>query len=188
MPASTALEALIAELLGDVGVLHDQVKALRLMLPSAAADACRRLEDQTSRMLAAADEMRAAIDESRRQAEAKLGAAAAKTTEAAKRDIGRAAAVAAVLAARMAIGAEVGAMVSSITKAGTALAAEAYQARVMLVRPTPLWETWTYVIGIFVGGVLVGAIGIALAVRTNSLPDLGPDKACVQPAQQSGRH
>ncbi|MBP1152562.1 hypothetical protein [Methylocaldum sp. RMAD-M] len=36
--ASTAQEALIAELLGDVGKLHDEVKALRESLPAIVAD------------------------------------------------------------------------------------------------------------------------------------------------------
>jgi hypothetical protein len=40
--ASTAQEALIAELLGDVGKLHDEVKALRESLPAVVADLTER--------------------------------------------------------------------------------------------------------------------------------------------------
>jgi hypothetical protein len=40
--ASTAQEALIAELLGDVGKLHDEVKALRESLPAVVAELTER--------------------------------------------------------------------------------------------------------------------------------------------------
>ncbi|MGX2042302.1 hypothetical protein ACWJKU_19550 (plasmid) [Methylocaldum sp. MU1018] len=40
--ASTAQEALIAELLGDVGKLHDEVKALRESLPAVVAELSER--------------------------------------------------------------------------------------------------------------------------------------------------
>lgn len=49
--AGTAQEALIAELLGDVGLLHDQVKALRDILP----DAVDSLDEQTSTAITAID-------------------------------------------------------------------------------------------------------------------------------------
>jgi len=58
MAESTALEALTAELLGDVGVLHDQVKALRNVLPDVTAEVNSKLEMQTGTMLAAADKLR----------------------------------------------------------------------------------------------------------------------------------
>lgn len=59
--AGTAQEALIAELLGDVGLLHDQVKALRDILP----DAVDSLDEQTSTAIAAIDNQ---IDQLRKDA------------------------------------------------------------------------------------------------------------------------
>lgn len=57
MAESTALEALTAELLGDVGVLHDQVKALREVLPAAADDFTSRVELQTGHLLRASQQL-----------------------------------------------------------------------------------------------------------------------------------
>lgn len=59
--AGTAQEALIAELLGDVGLLHDQIKALRDILP----DAVDSLDEQTSTAIAAIDNQ---IDQLRKDA------------------------------------------------------------------------------------------------------------------------
>ena len=77
---STALEALTAELLGDVGKLHDEVKALREALPNLIAD----LEQRTAAVQTAI----AGIDDEAVQAAvtASLEAAAEKIVTAAVRD------------------------------------------------------------------------------------------------------
>ncbi|MGX2042263.1 hypothetical protein ACWJKU_19820 (plasmid) [Methylocaldum sp. MU1018] len=73
MAQSTALEALTAELLGDVGLLHDEIKALRQNMPSvldgyvkqAIAEiqqATREIELQTGANIAKVNEIESRID------------------------------------------------------------------------------------------------------------------------------
>lgn len=58
MGESTALEALTAELLGDVGKLHDEIKALPSLLEKTSA----QLEEQTGAMLVSARHLTRQID------------------------------------------------------------------------------------------------------------------------------
>ena len=83
--ASTAQEALLAELLGDVGRLHDEVKAL----PAAMSAAEQRLTATVAALTGASDQYRMAItafnDEAKQELteylERKAGQIAAKTIE-----------------------------------------------------------------------------------------------------------
>ena len=58
----TAQEALIAELLGDVGILTDNIKSLREALPFLVEDVSTRLRGESSRFIEAADRLTAVLD------------------------------------------------------------------------------------------------------------------------------
>lgn len=58
MASSTALEALTAELLGDVGVLHDEVKALSRTLPQLTDEAVAKLSELIGQLVLAAETLR----------------------------------------------------------------------------------------------------------------------------------
>ena len=128
MGESTALEALTAELLGDVGVLHDEVKALREALPGTAADVTAKLEVQTGHMLAAAENLRGVLVDMSRQVDAYATEATNKAAEAAKIDIRQAAAQAAGASVKTEVGKEVREVVGFITEAAANLVAQTDQA------------------------------------------------------------
>ena len=70
MAASTALEALTAELLGDVGKLHDDVKQLANALPSAADTILQAGQESAGAVKAAVD--KAMVDLAKGVAEAEV--------------------------------------------------------------------------------------------------------------------
>lgn len=74
MGQSTTLEALTAELLGDVGLLHDEVKQLKETLPGAAEEIRRAGAESTDAMSAAVE--KAVLDLTRGAARAELVKAA----------------------------------------------------------------------------------------------------------------
>lgn len=128
MGESTALEALTAELLGDVGVLHDEVKALREALPGTAADVTAKLEVQTGHMLAAAENLRGVLVDMSRQVDAYADESTKAAAEAAKIDIRQAAAIAAGQAIKAEIGKEILEVVGFINEAAGNLVAQTDQA------------------------------------------------------------
>lgn len=122
MAESTALEALTAELLGDVGVLHDQVKALRDVLPNVVQELSSRLELQTGNMLGAAEKLNDVLRATARQIDTNTQAALSKALDAAKADISSTATLVAGAAVREAVGDEVRQAVGRINDAATQLA------------------------------------------------------------------
>ena len=87
MAASTALEALTAELLGDVGVLHDQVKALREVLPGVAQDVSDKLTVVTATLLAAAQAQRSSLEAVAQRIEDGAQQTAAITAETTRKEL-----------------------------------------------------------------------------------------------------
>jgi hypothetical protein len=160
--ASTAQEALIAELLGDVGLLHDDVKALRELLPTitkAAADDAQLIVDkvggalqvQAGHYLAAAEKL-AAVQKGIAEAIDQAAAQAVQSASAAAQlDIRQAAAAAASQAVGKAVGDEVQAVIGQINQAGR------------LIR-------WSFakVVAVIVGAAALG--GLVAVVGVHYLP------------------
>lgn len=125
MAERTALEALMAELLGDVGQLHDGVKLVAELLPNTVA----HLNHQVRALGDAADRVAARAEE-RRQAAAEAAAAAARrevqaAIAAAQAELYTAAAA----AARAEIGHETRAQADRLKQAVVAWAGEMERAR-----------------------------------------------------------
>ncbi len=129
MGESTALEALMAELLGDVGQLHDGVKLVAELMPNTVA----RLNHQVRVLGDAADRVVERAEE-RRQGAAEAAALAARrevqaAMVAAKAELHAAAAA----AARAEIGREIRAQADGLNRAAAAWAGEMERARVSIV-------------------------------------------------------
>lgn len=88
--ASTAMEALTAELLGDVGKLHDEVKAVGAALPGA-ADAIRQAGRDAAAMIEAAGKQVRADLENAVKAERQAASDISRATSQAYQDIVQAA-------------------------------------------------------------------------------------------------
>lgn len=96
MAESTALEALTAELLGDVGKLHDDVKQLAKALPDAAGAIRQAGEDSAGTIQAAVDKAVGDLSKSLAQTEvAKLQASFMSVAESVLHDIRKEASTAA---------------------------------------------------------------------------------------------
>ena len=127
--ANTAHEALIAELLGDVGVLHDEVKALRDLLPQVADDVAGKMEVQTGNLLASADRLQVFIEELLKRVDDQAAASVKLASDAAKVDIRNTAASAAATAIRAEVGKEVREAVSEIKAAAAQVIKDSERAR-----------------------------------------------------------
>ena len=113
MSANTALEALTVELLGDIGVVHNEVKALRQELP----ETTKSLAIQTEILLSAAEKLLNILNTMMAQVQSSISdntkAASSKAVEAAKVDIRNAAAD----AAKVAVGDEIRKVVGTLKDA-----------------------------------------------------------------------
>jgi hypothetical protein len=129
MSASTAMEALTAELLGDVGKLHDDVKALHQLLPTmtkAAGDDLQVIADkvndslqlQAGHYLVAAEKLAGVLKGMSEEIDRSAAHAGAAASQAAQLGIHQAAAQAAGEAVRKAVGDEVKAVIDQINHAG----------------------------------------------------------------------
>lgn len=74
MAASTAMEALTAELLGDVGLLHDEVKKLREAIPTLSAEAEAQLAPVVGMVVQATEALKVECINIIKTARADLGA------------------------------------------------------------------------------------------------------------------
>lgn len=175
MAESTALEALTAELLGDVGVLHDQVKALREVLPGVAEQVGGKLEVQTGTMLAAADKLRGVLSDMAKQVDAYAETATEKAVEASKVDIRQAAAFAAAESVRGTVGAEVRAVVALVNEAAAQLAREAErtQASISAASRQVAWG-WGKGLSAMFGASLLGALSLFVVLQVSGLVNIKP--------------
>lgn len=159
MAASTAMEALTAELLGDVGKLHDDVKTLHELLPTMTKAASNDLQVITDKVgealqlqaghyLAAAAKLAGVLKGMSEEIDRAAAQAGASASQAAQLDIRQAAAQAAGEAVRKAVGDEVAAVVNQLTHAGR------------LIR-------WSFakVVSVVVGGAVLGGLVAALALH-----------------------
>lgn len=175
MAESTALEALTAELLGDVGVLHDQVKALRDVLPNVAAEVNSKLEVQTGTMLAAADKLRGVMGDMAKQVDSYADTATKKAVEAGKLDIRQAAALAASDSVRGAVGDEVRTVVAQVTQAAKQLADEAERTRASISAASRqvAWG-WGKGLSAMFGASVAGALVMFLVLQLSGLVNIKP--------------
>lgn len=129
MSASTAMEALTAELLGDVGKLHDDVKALHQLLPAMTKEASDDLQIITAKVndslqlqaghyLVAAEKLADVLKGMSKEIDRAAAHASVTAAQAAQLDIRQAAVQAAGEAVRNAVGNEVRAVIDQITSAG----------------------------------------------------------------------
>lgn len=175
MAESTALEALTAELLGDVGVLHDQVKALREVLPGVAEQVGSTLEVQTGAMLAAADKLRGILSEMEKQVETYTKTATEKAVEASKVDIRQAAAFAAAESVRSTVGKEIRAVVIQVNQAAAQLARETErtQASISAASRQVAWG-WGKGLAAIFGASLLGALSLFVVLQMSGLVNIKP--------------
>lgn len=175
MAESTALEALTAELLGDVGVLHDQVKALRDVLPNVAAEVNSKLEVQTGTMLAAADKLRGVMGDMAKQVDSYADTATKKAVETGKLDIRQAAALAASESVRGAVGDEVRTVVAQVTQAAKQLADEAERTRASISAASRqvAWG-WGKGLSAMFGASVAGALVMFLVLQLSGLVNIKP--------------
>jgi hypothetical protein len=170
MAESTALEALTAELLGDVGLLHDQVKALRAVLPNVALEVSSTLELQTGNMLGAANKLREVMSDMAKQVDANAETAAKKAVATVKMDIHQAATEAASASIRSTVGEEVRAVVALINEAAVRLANDAERTQASL-RAASQAVSWGWIKGLaaIVGASMLGALTMFLALHLSGL-------------------
>lgn len=175
MAESTALEALTAELLGDVGVLHDQVKALREVLPGVAEQVGSTLEVQTGAMLAAADKLRGILSEMEKQVDTYTKTATEKAVEASKVDIRQAAAFAAAESVRSTVGKEIRAVVIQVNQAAAQLARETErtQASISAASRQVAWG-WGKGLAAIFGASLLGALSLFVVLQMSGLVNIKP--------------
>jgi len=173
MAESTALEALTAELLGDVGVLHDQVKALREVLPSVAEQVGDKLELQTGTMLAAADKLRGVLSDMAKQVDDYAETATQKAVEASKLDIRQAAALAAAESVRNTVGEEVRAVVVMVNEAAAQLAheVERTQSSISAASRQVAWG-WGKGLSAMFGASLLGALSLFVVLQVSGLVNI----------------
>lgn len=170
MAASTAMEAVIAELLGDVGKLHDEVKAVAAALPGAADTIHKAGQDAAALVVAAGKQVQLDLEnavKNERQAAADIS----RSTAQAYQDI--------VAAARAATEAEV----PKLQVRFVALAQDVLeQVRKEAGASAP--AGWKFKIGLGAAGLVIlgaiagGVIGSAWPGKNASVPGAGsPDQA-----------
>ena len=175
MAASTVLEALTAELLGDVGVLHDQVKYLRTILPTVGQEVSEKIELQTGNMLAAATALSAVLASMAKQVDAYAQAAATKAVESSKVDIRKAAAEAAATSVSEAVGTEVRKVVSLVTDAAAELVREtaSAQANIRSASKQVAWG-WGRGVSVMFGASALGALFLFVALHLSGFINMKP--------------
>jgi len=183
MAVRTHLEALTAELLGDVGALHDEVKALRAALPDATAEVNRSLERKTAALQNAANDMRTLAAEMMKKISAATASTIALEVRKGRADL----AEAATAAAEAAIGAEARRMVATLEAAGAGVVAQTHQASLLLNQPTPAWQIWLLVVLGFAGGAMIGAMATLTWGRVNDQNNVAAERIYVDPAQPPPR-
>lgn len=188
MAEGTVLEALTAELLGDVGVLHDQVKALRDVLPNVANQFMAKIEVQTGNNLAAAAKLGEVLvnisqqfDDNVEKTTARFNKDMDKSTVAAvesartlaKLDIVEAAMAAAKVSVQEIVGAEVAKVVSQVSVAGANFSKEVKAARIEIQNAEKHvnWSVAKYV-GVIFSAVLLASV-ITTATQIYLVPKIG---------------
>lgn len=140
MAASTAMEALTAELLGDVGKLHDDVKALHELLPTmtkAASDDLHvitgkvgeALQLQAGHYLAAAEKLASVLKGMSEEIDRAAAQAAVTAGESAKLDIRQAVASAAADVVGQSVSTEIAKAVGQVNDAASNLVTQTNAAK-----------------------------------------------------------
>jgi len=188
MAASTAMEALTAELLGDVGKLHDDVKALHELLPTmtkAASDDIQvitgkvgeALQLQAGHYLAAAEKLAGVLQAMSQEVDRAAGQAAATAGESAKLDIRQAAAAAAADAVSQVVGAEIAKVVGQVNNAANNLVTQASAAKheVLGAARSTSWGFGRILAMVIAGGCISGLVTVMgmhyLQGRGQTAPD-----------------
>jgi predicted PurR-regulated permease PerM len=121
MAESTALEALTAELLGDVGLLYDQVKSLRESLPNIAQEITETLKNRESTISSSSDKLLSVFSGLEKQTQEFLESATRNALETAKLDFQQSITIVATDVVRNAVGKEIGQMVNNVTEVSNKL-------------------------------------------------------------------
>jgi len=173
MAESTALEALTAELLGDVGLLHDDVKALRELLPGVADGVSEKLLATSDKIgeglmvqggnyLAAAGKLAEVLKSMSEEIDRTAAEAAKAAAESAKLDVRQAAIEAAGGAIRDTVGAEVREVVGFINEAAANLVQETERTRTEISKAARLvsWRFGRVLGAVVFGGILGGLVAV----------------------------
>lgn len=192
MAESTALEALTAELLGDVGKLHDDVKALRELLPGVANGVTEGLQAASEKInqgmlvqggnyLAAAGKLAEVLQSMSEEIDRAAAQAATTAAESAKLDVRQAATQAASGAIRDTVGAEVREVVGFINEAAANLVQETERTKAEISKAARL-VSWRFgrVLAVVVLGGFLGGLVVVLAA-----PHMPGMHASAQAAQLS---
>ncbi len=176
MAASTAMEALTAELLGDVGKLHDDVKSLHQLLPTmtkAAGDNLQVVSDkvvealqlQGGHFLVAAEKIAANTQVIVNESYQAVEQAAISASETAKLDIRQAATAAAADAVGRTVGDEVAKVVSQVNNAANNLVTQASAARHEILGAARS-VSWGFgrILGMIIAGGCISGLVVALGV------------------------
>ena len=160
MAESTALEALTAELLGDVGLLHDQIKQLRETIPNITEEATNKLELQTGYLISTANNLNQIIIDMGNKVDEYASASVSAAVEAGKLEINKAATQAAKDALKSQIGREVNEVVGFINEAAKELVTETQRTQ-ETIRDAAQEARWGWFKGLTIcmsGGVLSAAV------------------------------
>jgi len=174
MVASTALEALTAELLGDVGKLHDDVKSLHELLPTITKTASNDLQIITGKVgealqiqaghyLGAAEKLAGVLQAMSQEIDRNAGQAAAIASEAAKLDIRQAAAAAATEVVGRTVGDEVAKIVNQVNNAANNLVTQTSAAKheILGAARSVSWGVGR-ILGMVVAGGLISGLVVVL--------------------------
>lgn len=177
MAESTALEALTAELLGDVGLLHDQIKQLRETIPEITAETTKKLELQTGYLISTANDLNKVIIDMSKKVDEYASASVNAAVEAGKLEINKAATQAAKDALKSQIGREVNEVVGFINEAAKGLVKETQRTQ-ETIREAAQEARWGWFKGLTIcmaGGVLSAAVLTVFLYYSGIAPRISDD-------------
>lgn len=159
----TAQEALIAELLGDVGILTDNIKSLREALPFLVEDVSTRLRGESSRFIEAADRLTAVLDAIVQYVDSHAEQAVQAEVDKIKAELRLSLNAAAAEALRGAIGQEILTVLRKIEDAGMSFSQEVNKSSEMMSRHRRSSSVAVTAITCFVGAIAGSAISLFAA-------------------------
>jgi hypothetical protein len=177
MAESTALEALTAELLGDVGLLHDQIKELRETIPSITDDLAKKIELQTGYLIEAGNNLNKVMVSMSQKVDEYASASVNSAVEAGKLEINKAAITAAKDALKSQIGREVNEVVGFINEAAKELVKETQRTQ-ETIREAAQEARWGWFKGLTIcmaGGVLSASVLTIFLYYSGIAPRISDD-------------
>lgn len=177
MAESTALEALTAELLGDVGLLHDQIKQLRETIPEITEETTKKLELQTGYLISTANDLNKVIIDMSKKVDEYASASVNAAVEAGKLEINKAVTQAAKDALKSQIGREVNEVVGFINEAAKGLVKETQRTQ-ETIREAAQEARWGWFKGLTIcmaGGVLSASVLTIFLYYSGIAPRISDD-------------